>query len=323
MSSSARAGDAVTFLVLGGAGFLGRHVIAELVRRQEEVWGYDIRPFPAGCPCRAIVQKASAGPAGFPDWLREVDVLIHLAWSTQPGSSNDDPVLDVESNVLNSIRWLDCCVKAGVRKVVFLSSGGTVYGVPSALPVGEDHPTHPICSYGITKLSVEKYLQLYHRCHGLDHVILRASNAYGDWQLPERGQGIVSTLMWRMLHGRPVSIFGDGTAIRDYIHAEDLARAVVEAAIQPVAERVLNVGSGRGTRINELLEAIGRIAGRDIVTEYQPARTFDVPAIVLDIAKIRKTLGWEPTIGLSVGLRQTWEWLSRCQDIIPVSDARK
>jgi len=309
----------VIFLVVGGAGFIGRHVIGELARRREEVWGYDIRPFPAGFSCKSIVQEGASGPTGVPEWLPQVDVLIHLAWSSLPGSSNDDPLLDVESNVLSSLRWLTCCARAGVRKVVFLSSGGTVYGVPSALPVAEDHPTHPICSYGITKLAVEEYLRLYHRCHGLDYVILRASNAYGDWQLPERGQGIVSTLMWRCLQGRPVSIFGDGSAIRDYIHAEDLARAVVEAAIQPVTERILNVGSGTGTSIVELLDEIRGISGRDILTEYLPARVFDIPAIILDVANIRKSLGWEPVIGLSTGLRRTWDWLSRCRGSIPVS----
>ena len=241
--------------------------------------------------------------------LRGVEVVFHLAGTTDPKTSNDDPAYDVESNVLSTLRLLDACLAAGVRKVVFNSSGGTVYGVPGMLPVREDHPTDPICSYGITKLTIEKYLDLYRRLHGLDYVALRVSNAYGEGQNPDRGQGAVAAFTARVARRQPIEVWGDGSVTRDYVHVEDVARALVMAAERTPQDRLLNVGSGVGTTLNELIDLIREVTGRDAEVRYTSGRAFDVPALVLDTHRIQEQIGWHPQVMLDEGLRRTWQWV--------------
>lgn len=147
--------------------------------------------------------------------LEGIDVVFHLASTTLPKTSNDDPGYDVRSNVVDTIQLLEACVDAGVRKVIFASSGGTVYGVPERLPIKEDHPTNPISSYGIVKLTIEKYLGLFHYLYGLDYAALRISNPYGPYQDPAGQQGAISVFLHRILSGQPIAIWGDGEIVRE------------------------------------------------------------------------------------------------------------
>jgi UDP-glucose 4-epimerase len=241
--------------------------------------------------------------------VRGTDIVFHLVSTTLPKTSNDNPVYDVESNVIGSLRLMALCREHAVRKIVFVSSGGTVYGIPKSLPVTEDHPTDPICSYGIHKLVLEKYLQLSHRLHDLEYCILRPANLYGPGQRLDISQGAVAVFLDRALQGLPIEIWGDGSVVRDYVYVDDAVDAILKAARYTGAQRIFNIGSGKGTSLNQLVAEIEKLLGRPIKVNHAATRNLDVPANVLDPALARRHLEWSATTPLSEGLRRTYEWL--------------
>ena len=195
--------------------------------------------------------------------------------------------------------------------MVYVSSGGSVYGIPRKLPISEDHPTDPISVHGLSKLLVEKYLGIFHHLHGLEYQVARCSNPYGEWQNPDRGQGAVNTMLWLAIRGRPIHVWGDGTVVRDYVYAGDVADALVRLADHPDRAGVYNVGSGQGISINALIEQLFQVLGRRVPVVYEPARPFDVAENVLDISHIVQSLGWRPKVALPDGLKRTAAWLQR------------
>jgi UDP-glucose 4-epimerase len=214
----------------------------------------------------------------------------------------------VHSNLIDTIQLLESCVEFGVRKVVFASSVA-VYGLPKALPITEEHPTNPISSYGIAKLAIEKYLELFRHLYGLDYIALRISNPYGPYQNPMGHQGVVGMFLHRICKGEPLTVWGDGSALRDYLYISDLVDALELAAEIEPRERVLNVGSGRGTSLNELLRLIARTVGVQPAVEYLPARAVDIPASVLDISRARAELYWSPKTEFAEGVAIAWAWI--------------
>jgi UDP-glucose 4-epimerase len=236
-----------------------------------------------------------------------LDAVFHLASTTGPKSSNDDPVADV-ANIRDSIQLFQLCVKHSVRKVVFTSSGGTVYGIPRELPIPEEHPTNPICSYGIVKLAIEKYLQCFHHLYGLPYAVLRLANVYGVRQDPRSSQGAVAVFLWRMIQRQPLTLWGDGTVVRDFIHVSDVAR-LCSRALHSDTNGVFNVGSGIGVTMNELLQLMAdRLClAPNIVRE--PGRRLDVPAVVLQCDKAKRMFSWQLQVGLNEGVGEVAEWL--------------
>jgi UDP-glucose 4-epimerase len=243
--------------------------------------------------------------------LAGVDVVFHLAWGSIHEVATREPLMDVETNLMPSIRLIDRAQNSGVQRFVFLSSGGTVYGPAQYLPIDERHPTDPISAYGITKLAVEKYLQMYHHLYGLDYVILRPSVPYGPGQDPRRRQGAVSVFLYRAAQGDPIEIWGDGSVVRDYFYIEDMATAAILGATAQGAreERVFNIGGGHGYSLNDLVRVIEEVTQRAVSVEYLPARRFDVPELVLDTSRATTHLGWTPRIGLRRGIARTWDWI--------------
>jgi len=242
--------------------------------------------------------------------LANCDVCFHLVSSTIPQTSNADPGFDVRTNLEGTLTLLDVCVKRRVKKVVFLSSGGTVYGIPKTVPIPEDHPTNPTCSYGIVKLAIEKYLELYRNLHGLEYTIVRLSNPYGERQRTRGAQGAVAVFLGKALRGEPIEVWGDGEVLRDYVHISDVIACLqaVMASSDPRA-RLLNVGSGRGYTVNQLLDVIGTTLKRDLNIKYVPGRAFDVPSNVLSVERAHSVLGWRPTVDLAQGVRRFEQWL--------------
>jgi UDP-glucose 4-epimerase len=204
---------------------------------------------------------------------------------------------------------LDLCVKYRVKKVVFSSSGGAVYGIAKYLPITEEHPTEPLCSYGIVKLAIEKYLYLYHHLFGLQYVSLRMANPYGIRQDPMSAQGIISVLSARMLQKKPLTIWGDGSTIRDFIHIRDVAELFYKVLRSEVLG-VFNVGSGIGVTINDLLTIIPSQLGLEPTIIREPPRNVDVPATILDCAKAKAAFLWDPQISLVKGIVELANWLS-------------
>ena len=297
-------------LVLGGAGFIGSHLAEALLQAGHRVRIFD-RPHLDRLPdfLRRREFEVFTGdflnPRALNPALEGSEIVFHLVSTTLPKTSNDNPVYDVESNVVGTLRLLELCRSQGVRKVVFASSGGTVYGVPRAVPIDEGHPTDPICSYGIHKLMIEKYLQLNQRVHGLDYCVVRPPNLYGPRQRLDIAQGAVAVFLDRALRGKPIQVWGDGSVVRDYLYVEDAAEALVKAAAFEGEPKVFNIGSGVGTSLKQLVREIEALLGRPVPVEYAAARTLDVPANVLDASLARRLLGWTPRTSLAEGLRRT------------------
>jgi UDP-glucose 4-epimerase len=297
-------------LVLGGAGFIGSHLAEALLQAGHRVRIFD-RPHLDRLP--AFLQRRELevftgdflNPRALSPALDGSEIVFHLVSTTLPKTSNDNPVYDVESNVVGTLRLLELCRSQGVRKVVFVSSGGTVYGVPRSVPIDESHPTDPTCSYGIHKLVIEKYLQLSHRIHGLDYSVVRPPNLYGPRQRLDIAQGAVAVFLDRALRGQPIQVWGDGSVVRDYLYVGDAAEALLKAAAFEGEPRLFNIGSGVGTSLRQLITQIEALLGRPLPVEYAPGRTLDVPANVLDASLARRHLGWGPRTSLAEGLRRT------------------
>ncbi len=242
--------------------------------------------------------------------LNGIDVCFHLISTTIASTSNANPTFDVETNLLGTLQLLKCAVKSGVKRIVFISSGGTVYGVPKTIPISEEHSTYPTSSYGITKLAIEKYLDLYRSLHGLEYVTLRLANPYGVGQRLDAQQGAIAVFLARALRGEEISIWGDGSVIRDYIYVDDAIDAMVRSAdVNIQGGCVVNIGAGVGYSINEILSAIEKVTGRRTNKKYVEGRTYDVPANVLDISAAARLLGWTPKISLEEGLLRFSNWI--------------
>ena len=299
-------------LVTGGSGFIGRNLVDRMVAdglrasvldvaaTEGLTDGRGVKYFHGDMSSREVLSSAVEG----------ADAVVHLAWSTIPQSSNEDPAFDVTSNVAGSLKLLDACVERGVKKFVFVSSGGTVYGIPERSPIGESAPLEPINSYGVTKLAVEKYLELYRRMHGLEYVVLRPSNPYGPQQNPLGKVGTVAVFMYRTLAGLPIHIWGDGSVVRDYVYIGDLVDAAAKAlSHSPASDRIFNISSGEGVSLKGLIEKVEAATGRRPEVVYEPGRAFDVPVSVLDNTRARDEMGWSPATPFEEGLKKTLAWM--------------
>jgi UDP-glucose 4-epimerase len=298
----------LTVAVLGASGFIGSHLIDALLERGHRVLALS-RSFPGligvsalGHPELEYYVVDLSLPQSLEKALHGVDVCFHLASTTLPSTSNLDPGFDIGSNLLGTINLLEAACNAAVKRVVFSSSGGTVYGIPKQVPISESHPTNPTCSYGITKLAIEKYLALYKQLHGLDSVVLRIANPYGERQRQEAAQGAVAVFLAKALRGEAIEIWGDGTVVRDYLHVSDVVRALLAAADYGGTQPLFNIGSGHGLSLNQLIQAIEKELGGDIQVNYTSGRSCDVPVSILDIQLAAFELGWKPGISFSDGL---------------------
>lgn len=303
-------------LILGGGGFIGTAVTERLLSAG---WALRIFDRPGVRAHRAF------GASERVEWtvgdyqsesdlmaaLQGVDAVIHLISTTLPKNSNDSPVDDVRSNVVATLRLLDAMLASGVCRIVFASSGGTVYGVPNSVPITEDHRTQPEVSYGISKLMIEKYLYLYSRLHALEPIALRIANPYGGRQRIDTAQGAIATFLHRALGGQPLEIWGDGSITRDYLHVSDVAEAFLCSLQYEGTRQIFNIGSGVGVSLNELVATIEAVLGRSVERRYMPGRSFDVPVSILDSSLARSELDWVPRISLNDGLRLTLRALGR------------
>jgi UDP-glucose 4-epimerase len=215
----------------------------------------------------------------------------------------------VQSNLVGTLQLLHAMVAHNVRRIVFISSGGTVYGIPKYLPIDEGHPTDPLVSYGITKLAIEKYLSLFERMHGLKAITLRVANPYGERQRIETAQGAVGVFLHRALTGKAIEIWGDGSVTRDYIHISDVTEAFLQAIQYSGSRSVFNISSGSGISLNELIIMLEEALGKTIERCYLPARPFDVPVSVLSNELARAELHWVPSTSMREGILRTAEWM--------------
>jgi UDP-glucose 4-epimerase len=298
--------DASVCVVLGGSGFLGKRLCRSLVQAGFRVRSVSRSGRPKGQPepwwSEVEWVAAPIGTESSAKALQHADYVFHLASTTLPSTSNADITYDLESNVVATVRILEAATSTHVRRLVFVSSGGTVYGMAQQNPIPESHPTDPICSYGIHKLTIEKYLQLFRSMASLDSIVLRVSNMYGECQDCDRPLGAVAHFTTRAVNGTPIEIWGDGTTTRDYIHVDDVVNALSKAASYEGAERLFNIGSSRGVPLNQLVEMLRQRLAKPVTVNYRPPRGFDVLENVLDINRARHELSWTPGVTLESGL---------------------
>src|ERR1700730_18508930 len=299
-------------LVLGGSGFLGSHIVDRFLAGKHDVCVYDLYPERFRRSPRGI--KFVTGDFGNVGALSELiatgfDGVIHCVSTTTPKSSNESPEFDIQSNVIGTLNLLDICVRHGIGKLVFLSSGGTIYGdIGAAACVDESHPVRPMCSYGVSKLAIEHYLDVYKHLRDLNYVALRLSNPYGERQSPLRALGALTVFLHRTLKRQDVEVWGDGSVTRDFIYVEDVANAVYLATVNPVSG-IFNVGTGTGLSLRDILTHITRVVGPHPSVTWLPSRSFDVPRIVLDATKLRNATAWENSTSMEEGISITADWL--------------
>lgn len=300
-------------LVVGGGGFIGARLVPLLLGsgRRVTVLGRSAVPhsaLPAGV-------EYVVGDFGRAELIRPLlaahGEVVHLAYATVPNTSYDNPLGDLLENLPPTVQLFALAAELGLR-LVHVSSGGTVYGEAAALPITEEHTTHPISPYGVTKLTLEKYAHLYAVTRGLDVVCLRPANAYGEGQRPFTGQGFIATAMASAMRGDAVRIFGAHGTVRDYIHVHDLAAGILAALERGETGGVYNLGSGVGRSNLDVVEAMApplEEIGCTVRTTHAPERPFDVHANVLDCSRLIAHTGWRPSVGFQEGLLRTRDWL--------------
>lgn len=291
-------------LVTGGSGFLGEHLVRALLRSGAMVRNLDFKSNSFSHPGlnhwagtftdEALLREAMAG----------VDVVFHLAATGFAREANLHPHQDCTDNIGGTIRIAERAAEAGVRRLVFASSGGTVYGPAAELPIAETHPTNPITAYGISKLACEKYLRFFDGKSGLQTLSLRIANPYGPGQNLAKAQGALTTFCKHAAEGDPIEIWGDGTVERDFIAVADVTHAFLAAMESESHGIEINIGSGGGTSLNRLLDVIESALGRPVTRHYLPARSFDVSRNHLDITRAARVLGWRPKVGLVDGVSE-------------------
>ena len=303
-------------LVLGGGGFIGSHLCDALWAAGHQVRVFEhhgVRPLcrPETLQHLEWMEGDFNNPQQVEQAIQGCAVIYHLISTTVPKNANDNPVYDAESNILPSIHLLQAAVRHQTQKVIFISSGGTVYGPPQQIPITESHPTNPISAYGISKLTIEKYLHLFHALHGLDYCILRLANPYGERQRLGVGQGAVATFLDKVRRRETIEIWGDGNVVRDYIYIADVITALICALQNQGGTRIFNVGSGIGISLNQMLDVMETMLGQPLKRSYLPSRCFDVPTNVLDIQQIRQTFGWLPQTDFTTGIALTLRAMSQ------------
>ncbi len=254
--------------------------------------------------------------ADYKDWtefhriLADANELIDLAHSTVPKTSYENPAYDILSNLPFSVSLLQVASESRLQKMIYMSSGGTVYGTAYYLPIDEVHPTRPISPYGITKLTIEKYAGMFAHSAGLPVVILRPGNAYGETQQAFTGQGFIATAIQSILLNRKVDVFGAQGTVRDYLHVSDIAQAVMAALNAGLPGEIYNIGSGIGRNnldVLEIIQPLSEQSGYKVDVNFMPERRFDVPVNILDSHKFIELSGWYPKVDFIEGVRRVWD----------------
>lgn len=297
-------------LVTGGAGFIGSHVVDLFISEGYEVVVVD--DLSTGRvsnlnPAATFYQIDIRDPKLVEVFEKErPDFVSHHAAQMDVRRSVVEPLFDADVNILGSINLIEAAKKTGVKRIVYISSGGTAYGEPQYLPCDENHPVLPICQYGVSKHTVEHYLFLYHQNYGMDYTVLRYPNVYGPRQDPHGEAGVVAIFVGQMLAGDPVTITGDGEQQRDFVYVGDCAQGNLLGLNAPVG--IYNLGYGVGTSINQIFDALKQITGYPREAIHGPAKIGETRFIYLDAGKAKKFMGWMPTVTLEQGLQLTVDY---------------
>ncbi|AIY87782.1 MULTISPECIES: SDR family oxidoreductase [unclassified Thermotoga] len=306
----------MNILVTGGAGFIGSHVVDKLI---ENGYGVIVVDNLSSGKVENLNRNALFYEQSIEDEemmerifsLHRPEYVFHLAAQASVAISVREPARDAKTNIIGSLVLLEKSIKYGVKKFIFSSTGGAIYGENvKVFPTPETETPHPISPYGIAKYSTEMYLEFFAREYGLKYTVLRYANVYGPRQDPYGEAGVVAIFTERMLRGEEVHIFGDGEYVRDYVYVDDVVRANL-LAMEKGDNEVFNIGTGRGTTVNQLFKLLKEITGYDKEPVYKPPRKGDVRKSILDYTKAKEKLGWEPKVSLEEGLKLTVEYFRK------------
>jgi UDP-glucose 4-epimerase len=302
----------VRILVTGGAGFIGSNLCDGFVARGHEVAVFDnlstgFREFvnPAARFYASDLTDAGAVDRCVAEFRPEV--VSHHAAQIDVRFSVQDPIQDARTNILGSLALLESCRRHGVRKVIYASTGGAIYGEARFLPATEDHPVNPEAPYGASKHAVEHYLYIAKLLHGLDYTALRYPNVYGPRQNPHGEAGVNAIFIGLMLEGKRPRIFGDGEQLRDYLYVDDVVSANLLALTQGSGETI-NLGTGVGTSVTDIVRGINAVLDTRLEPIHESPRPGEVQKIYLDATRAREVLGWTPGVPFMEGLRRTIEY---------------
>jgi UDP-glucose 4-epimerase len=303
-------------LLIGGNGFIGSHLADKLLAE-----GHYVRIFDVSYERYRIqlpnVDYRISPIQSIPDLYESmlgIDIVYHLASASVPSTSGIDVVNEVNQNLISTLSILDLAVKLKVKKFVYFSSGGAVYGIPETSPISEDHHIRPISSYGIIKSTIENYLSFYQRTHGLNTLILRPSNPYGPRQGHFLAQGVISTFLRNLKTNNSFTVYGDGTATKDYIFITDLVNICYNISIGNHTG-VYNIGSGIGTSIKEIISIIESVTGKKANVIFAESKNYDVSNFILDITKISNDQLAKPEYSLEKGISKVWDWVLETESI--------
>ena len=305
-------------LLLGAAGFIGTNLTIELAKKTEDEITLVDRSKAFFKPIVSmdlknvhILEADLTVDMDFDSILKDQEVVYHLVSTTVPTTSNQHISQELVSNVIFSANLFEACIRCGVKKVVFVSSGGTVYGKEVDCPLKEKTATNPISSYGVQKITIEKLLYLYRYMYGLDYRIIRLANPYGPYQRPNGVLGAVTTFTYKALKGDEITVYGDGSVVRDFIYIDDAIRAIMKIVNGENKHRTFNLGCGYGTSIKQVLETIEKALGIKLNVSYLEGRKVDVPVNYLDISRYEKYYGALNPISLEDGIRKTADFMKR------------
>lgn len=300
-------------LVTGGAGFIGSHIVNKLIEDNNEVIIID--NLSTGKK-ENLNSKAKFYQADIKNYeeIEKVfeqenpEYICHQAAHASVPESVKDPISDAENNILGSINIIRCGVKYNIKKLVFASTGGAIYGDADILPTPENYEAKPVSPYGVTKLAVEKYLYCFNFLNKLNYTILRYANVYGPRQDPFGEAGVVAIFCQKIIDDSQPIINGDGKCTRDYVFVEDIANANLLALKSNKSQNIYNVGTGIQTDVNTISQNLIKISGQNISEKHGPARLGDQKTSAIDSSKIKQELNWEPKIDLQTGLKETFDW---------------
>ena len=306
----------MNIILLGAAGFIGTNLTLALARNPENCITVVSRRRASFADMEALalpnvrfVEEDLVASPHYDRLLAGQDVVYHLLSTTVPTTSNRQISEELSANVILSAQLFEACAAQHVKKVIFISSGGTVYGKAVTCPLREDTPTDPITSYGIQKLTIEKLLYLYHHMYGFDYRIIRLANPYGPYQRPNGVLGAVTTFTYKALAHEPIIVYGDGSVVRDFLYIDDAVRGILNIVSGSAPHRVFNLGSGHGTSIREVLETIHRVIGTEPEIVWQEGRPVDVPVNFLDISRYESAYGTLKPLPLDQGIQKTAAFL--------------
>lgn len=301
-------------LVLGANGFIGSHLVDSLVEA-----GYRVRAFDRKSNTKEKFNKSDNVDIFYGDFLNRhdlarategVDYVFHFISTTTPATSENDPLIDIETNIKMSVELFQECADKGIKKIIFASSGGSIYGEASSLGATETTLPRPISPYAIGKLTIEHYLRYFAKKYGLESVAYRISNPYGERQALNAKQGVIPIFLQHIAKGQPITVMGEGTMVRDYIYVKDVAR-LIALSFKAAQRDTYNLGSGQGASINDIIEVMKRITGEEFEIKHKESMATFVEEIALNTDRFRNEFNLQPEVTLEDGISLTWDYIQK------------